>query len=145
MNLRSWNLVTLPQSREGVALRILPKLNIALACNQIRHVISKPHSLLSKVFAGKYGNGHVENIFHNMSNASWRLGGISWVSDIESRHLHWQVGHKKCISLSSKFWWHPSGQLRQNQTKVKDLMMPSANGQQWDMLAISKLLSQGPV
>ena len=57
--------VTLPKSLGGVGLRKLPKLYIALAGKQIWHVISKPQSLLSKVFVGKYGDGQGENLFQN--------------------------------------------------------------------------------
>ena len=96
--------------------------------------ISKPNSLLGRVFIGKYGKGNLENIFQTKANQYWRWGGLLKTIDIVVNHLWWQVGNGEYISINSKFWWTPSYSLPYNNCRVKDLI--SCPNARWNVSVV---------
>jgi hypothetical protein len=134
----AWDRMTCLKGLGGMGFRDLHTFNLAMIAKQGWNLISKPHTLVARLFKARYfpnSSFFDSKIGHNPSFA-WR--GIWQARDILMHGCRWSIGNGSSINIMGEPWlrdkeqtWIPSPQVQgvYNLT-VNDLMQPSVK--LWD-------------
>jgi ribonuclease HI len=134
----AWDRMTQPKNRGGMGFRDLQAFNLAMIAKQGWNILTKPHSLVAKLYKARYfPNSSLfdAKIGHNPSYA-WR--GIWKARQILMHGCRWSIGSGDNIRVMNDPWlrsndgaWLPSPQTQGvYNLRVSDLMIP--NTHVWD-------------
>jgi hypothetical protein len=145
IRLLAWNHMTQPKAQGGMSFRDLYAFNLATIAKQGCNIMTKPHTLVAKLYKARYfPNSSLfdSKIGHNPSYA-WR--GIWKARHILMNGCRWRIGNGTSIKIMSEPWlrdiegaWIPSPQNQGvHNLYVNDLMIP--NMKVWDRGKIESL------
>jgi hypothetical protein len=141
----AWDRMTCPKSVGGMGFRDLHTFNLAMIAKQGWNIMTKPHTLVAKLYKARYfPNSSLFNskLGHSPSYA-WR--GIWKARQILMHGCRWSIGDGASIKVMGEPWlrgkdetWVPSPQEQgvYNIT-VHDLMRP--NEKMWDKEKVESL------
>ncbi|PNX71244.1 ribonuclease H, partial [Trifolium pratense] len=143
----AWDRMTIPKDQGGMGFRDLHSFNLAMIAKQGWNIMTKPHTILAKLYKARYfpnSSLFESKLGHNPSYA-WR--GIWKARQILMNGCRWRVGNGKNIKVMSEPWlrgengaWLPSPQDQGvHNYNVNDLMM--SNVTMWDKDKIESLFS----
>ncbi|PNX89307.1 ribonuclease H, partial [Trifolium pratense] len=141
----AWDRMTLPKSQGGMGFRDLHTFNMAMIAKQGWNIMTRPHTLVAKLFKARYfpnSSLFESHIGHNPSYA-WR--GIWQARTILMNGCRWSIGNGASIKIMSEPWlrgevgaWLPSPQPQGlHNFKVHDLMLH--NVKMWDKEKIESI------
>ncbi|KAK2423594.1 hypothetical protein QL285_034041 [Trifolium repens] len=141
----AWDRMTPPKNQGGLGFRDLHTFNLAMIAKQSWNIMTKPHSLVAKIYKARYfPNSSLfdSKIGHNPSYA-WR--GIWKARQILMYGCRWRIGNGTSINIMSEPWlrerdgaWIPSPQDQGvYNLNVSNLMIP--NMKLWDKEKIESL------
>jgi ribonuclease HI len=143
----AWDRMTCPKGLGGMGFRDLHTFNLAMIAKQGWNIISKPHTLVARLYKARYFPNSTlfdSKIGHNPSYA-WR--GIWKARQILIHGCRWSIGNGNNINIMGEPWlrdkeqaWIPSPQERGvYNLKVVDLMHPDLKS--WDHEKIQAIFS----
>jgi hypothetical protein len=141
----AWDRLASPKSHGGLGFRDLHSFNLAMIAKQGWNIMTKPQTLVAKLYKARYfPNSSLFDSYlgHNPSYA-WR--GIWKARQILMNGCRWSIGDGTCIKVMKEPWlrdkegaWIPSPQLQgAYDISVNDLMLPNVN--EWDKAKIESL------
>jgi hypothetical protein len=141
----AWDRMTYPKAQGGMGFRDLHAFNLAMIAKQGWNIMTKPHTLVAKLYKARYflnSSFFESKIGHNPSYA-WR--GIWKAREILMNGCRWRIGDGKSIKIMNEPWlrglegaWIPSPQEQGvHDLFVNDLMLP--NMKLWDKRKIESL------
>jgi hypothetical protein len=147
----AWDRMAFPKPCGGMGFKDLHAFNLAMIAKQGWHIMTKPHTLVAKLYKARY--------FPNSSLFDFRLGhnpSYAWRGIWKARHIlmngcRWIIGSGTNISVMNDPWlreeegaWIQSPQIQgAHIISVKDLMLP--NVKNWDKDKIESLFSRDVV
>jgi hypothetical protein len=141
----AWDRMTYPKAVGGMGFRDLHGFNLAMIAKQGWNIMTKPHSLVAKLYKARYfpnSSLFASKLGHNPSYA-WR--GIWKAREILMHGCRWSIGNGSSIHIMEEPWlrdkedaWLPSPQQQGvYNIKVYDLM--HSNEKSWDKEKIESL------
>jgi hypothetical protein len=141
----AWERMTISKDQGGMGFRDLHAFNLAMIAKQGWNIMTRPHTLVAKIYKARYfpnSSFFESNIGHNPSYA-WR--GIWQARKILMLGCRWSVGNGARIKVMSDPWlrnkdgaWLPSPQNQGvHNLHVNDLLV--ANTKMWDREKIESL------
>jgi hypothetical protein len=141
----AWDRMTQPKMNGGMGFRDLQAFNLAMIAKQGWTIMTKPHTLVARLYKARYfphSSLFESKIGHNPSYA-WR--GIWKARHILMNGCRWRIGNGNNIKVMSEPWlrdidgaWIPSPQNQGvHNLFVNDLMIP--NMKMWDKEKIESL------
>jgi hypothetical protein len=139
--------MTYPKALGGMGFRDLHNFNLAMIAKQGWNIMTKPHTLVAKLYKARYvpnSSLFESKICHNPSYA-WR--GIWKARQILMNGCRWSIGNGTSIKVMGEPWlrdkesaWIPSPQVQGvHNLTVNDLMCP--NWKMWDKEKIESLFT----
>jgi ribonuclease HI len=143
----AWDRMAYPKSFGGMGFRDLHSFNLSMIAKQGWNIITKPHTLVAKIYKARYfpnSSFFESHLGHNPSYA-WR--GIWKARGILMNGCRWSIGSGTNIKIMSDPWlrnedgaWFPSPQLQGvHSLNLNELMLP--NEKKWDKGKIESLFS----
>jgi hypothetical protein len=143
----AWDRMTNTKSQGGLGFRDLHTFNLAMIAKQGWNIMTKPQSLVARIYKARYfpnTSFFESNIGHNPSYA-WR--SIWKARQVLMYGCRWRIGNGASINIMSQPWlrerneaWIPSPQAQGvYNLNVSDLMIP--NMKMWDRDKIESLFS----
>jgi ribonuclease HI len=147
----SWDRMAYPKALGGMGFRDLHSFNLAMIAKQGWNIITKPHTLVAKIYKARYfpnSSFFDSRLGHNPSY-TWR--GIWKARSILMHGCRWIIGSGANIKVMSDPWlrdddgaWIQSPQTQgAHNINVNDLMLP--NEKKWDKEKIEGLFSSDVV
>jgi hypothetical protein len=141
----AWDRMTHSKNQGGMGFRDLHAFNLAMIAKQGWNIMTKPHTLVAKLYKARYfpnSSFFDSNIGHNPSYA-WR--GIWKARHILMNGCRWRIGNGDNIKVMNEPWlrdlegaWVPSPQDQGvYNLNVNDLMIP--NVRMWDKGKVESL------
>jgi hypothetical protein len=141
----AWDRMTHPKSQGGMGFRDLHAFNMAMIAKQGWSIMTKPHTLVARLYKARYfPNSSLfdSKIGHNPSYA-WR--GIWKARCILMNGCRWRIGSGSSIKVMNEPWlrdvdgaWIPSPQNQGvHNLHVNELMIP--NVKMWDKGKVESL------
>jgi hypothetical protein len=141
----AWDRMTYPKALGGMGFRDLHSFNLAMIAKQGWNIMTKPQTLVARLFKARYfPNSSLfdSKIGHNPSYA-WR--GIWKARQILMNGCRWSIGDGTRIKIMTEPWlrekegaWISSPQIQgAYELTVNDLLHP--NGNEWDKEKIVSL------
>jgi hypothetical protein len=100
----AWDRMTHPKSQGRMGFRDLHAFNLAMIAKQRWNILTKPHTLVAKLYKARYflnSSFFESKIGHNPSNA-WR--GIWKARDILMNGCRWRIGNGANIKVMYDPW-----------------------------------------
>jgi ribonuclease HI len=144
----AWDRMTHSKATGGLGFRDLHTFNLAMIAKQSWNIMTKPHTLVARLYKARYFPNSTlfdSNIGHNPSYA-WR--GIWKARQVLMNGCRWSIGNGKNIKVMSDPWlrekegtWIPSPQVQgAYNITVNELMIE--NVKMWDKVKIDSLFPQ---
>ncbi|PNX79261.1 ribonuclease H [Trifolium pratense] len=141
----AWDRMTYPKTQGGLGFRDIHMFNLAMIAKQGWNIMTKPHTLVSRLYKARYfpnSSLFESKIGHNPSYA-WR--GIWKAREILMNGCRWSIGSGTSIKIMSEPWlrgqgsvWLPSPQIQGvHNFTTNDLMLP--NMKVWDKEKIESI------
>jgi hypothetical protein len=141
----TWDRMIQPKAQGGMGFRDLHAFNLAMIAKQGWNIMTKPHTLVARIYKARYfpnSSFFDSKIGHNPSYA-WR--GIWKARHILMNGCRWRIGNGNSIKIMREPWlrdiegaWLPSPQDQGvHNLFVNDLMLP--NMKVWDKRKIESL------
>ncbi|KAK2379858.1 Ribonuclease H superfamily protein [Trifolium repens] len=141
----AWDRMTYPKALGGMGFRELHSFNLAMIAKQGWNIMTKPHTLVARLYKARYfPNSSLfdSQIGHNPSYA-WR--GIWKARQVLMNGCRWSIRNGTSIKIMKEPWlrgkegaWVPSPQIQGAfELTVNDLLQP--NGIEWDKEKIVSL------
>ncbi|PNX73684.1 ribonuclease H [Trifolium pratense] len=141
----AWDRMTHSKAEGGMGFRDLHSFNLAMIAKQGWNIMTKPNTLLAKLYKARYfpnSSLFESKLGHNPSYA-WR--GIWKSREILMHGCRWSIGSGASINIMSEPWlrgedgaWLPSPQVQGvHNFTVNDLMIP--NMKLWDKEKIDSI------
>ncbi|CAJ2634618.1 unnamed protein product [Trifolium pratense] len=115
----AWDRMTYPKTQGGLGFRDIHMFNLAMIAKQGWNIMTKPHTLVSRLYKARYfpnSSLFESKIGHNPSYA-WR--GIWKAREILMNGCRWSIGSGTSIKIMSEPWlrgqgsvWLPSPQIQ---------------------------------
>jgi hypothetical protein len=141
----AWDRMTHPKSQGGMGFRDLHAFNLAMIAKQGWNILTKPHSLVAKLYKARYfpNSSFFESKIGNNPSYAWR--GIWKARDILINGCRWRIGNGANIRVMHDPWlrglegaWISSPQEQGvYNLQLNDLMVP--NMKIWDTEKIQSL------
>jgi hypothetical protein len=141
----AWDRLSYPKNQGGMGFRDLHNFNLAMIAKQGWNIMTKPHTLVARLYKSRYfpnSSFFESKLGHNPSYA-WR--GIWKARQILMHGCRWSIGKGNTIKVMGEPWlrdkegaWLPSPQVQGvHNLTLNDLMVP--NMKLWDKMKIESL------
>ncbi|XP_058726136.1 uncharacterized protein LOC131597455 [Vicia villosa] len=141
----AWDRMTSSKSEGGMGFRDFKAFNMAMVAKQGWNIVSKPDTLVARIFKARYfpNSSYLDSKIGNNPSYAWRnLWKAKEVLRIGSQ---WSIGSGSSIKVMYDPWirekdgWWANGPQCQNVYNlfVKDLMLPTIK--QWDVIKVKQL------
>jgi hypothetical protein len=141
----AWDRMTHPKAQGGMGFRDLHAFNLAMIAKQGWNILTKPHSLVAKIYKARYfpKSSFFDSNIGSNPNYAWR--GIWKSRSILLNGCRWRIGNGASIKVMNEPWlrdlegaWVPSPQDQGvHNLYVNDLMLP--NVKIWDKGKVESL------
>jgi ribonuclease HI len=141
----AWDRLSIPKNQGGMGFRDLRNFNLALIAKQGWNIMTKPHTLVAKIYKSRYfpkSSFFNSKLGHNPSYA-WR--GIWKARQTLMHGCRWSIGDGSNIRVMEDPWlrgeqgtWIPSPQIQGvHNLTINELMV--SNRKSWDIIKVESL------